>query len=192
MDKSIVRNRIDRIGACKSLRTEYPEDYAFFYELFQKHPRAERKGVSKIVDIYIDFVRGDYILGYLLEDRTRDTISWNKCLTGKEVTTEHLLTRAMRTSVDNQLRTYKYMQTEGCVLCGSNENPTADHYPVKFRDIKQEFLATHTTPSVFTKNSASQDCFRKEDNEFETAWKEFHQEKATYRILCYTCNVKEH
>lgn len=186
--KEICRRKVDAIGRCGSLRRSHPEDYRFFYELFQRHPRAESKRLKGIVDIFIDQGRGDYRMGYVLSDGSRDTISWNKCLTGKDITARHLLTRVMRTSVDPQLAAFKRTQRDVCVLCGSTENMTVDHYPTKFRDIKAEFIASNPPPTEFSKNGASQDCFRGEDAEYERAWKEFHREKATYRMLCYTCN----
>lgn len=186
--KDACRKLIDAIGLCRSLRTSHPENYQFFYELFQRHPRAEAKRLADVIDIYIDLARGDYRMGYVLSDGSRDTISWNKCLTGRDHTAEGILSRAMRTSVDPQLAAFRRTQPSVCVLCGSTENMTADHYPVKFRDIKSEFLVSNPAPIEFSKNSASQDCFRVEDASYEKAWKDFHHEKATYRMLCYTCN----
>lgn len=192
MDKTTIRDQIEAIGQCKSLRSEHPKEYVFFYELFQKHPHAERKRVSEITDIFIQQSWGDFRLGYRLRDGTKDTISWNKCLSGKPDSPDMLLTRAMRTAIMYQMKIYRRSQVGRCVLCSAEKEITADHYPVKFRHIKEEFLQTHTPPTTFTKNYRSQDCFREEDKEFERQWQEFHEQKASYRILCSTCNMREH
>ena len=192
MNKNIVRSRIDMIGQCKSIRTEHPEDYVFFYELFQQHPHADRKRVSEIADIFIQEAWGEYRMGYILLDGTKDTISWNKCLSGKPDSPDILLTRAMRTAVQYQTKIFKRRQVQQCVLCTSKKQITVDHYPVKFKQIKEEFLQTHTPPTTFTKNYRSQECFHEEDKQFEREWQSFHEERATYRILCSTCNMKEH
>lgn len=192
MDKTEIRDRIHTVGLCKSLRSEHPKEYTFFYELFQKHPHAERKRVREIADIFIQQSWGDFQIGYMLRDGTRDTISWNKCLSGKPDSPEMLLTRALRAAIMYQMKIYRRSQVRCCVLCSSDKEITVDHYPTKFRDIRDEFLQTHTPPTTFTKNYRSQDCFHEEDKEFEREWQEFHEQKATYRILCSTCNTKEH
>jgi hypothetical protein len=192
MDKTVVRSHIETIGQCKSLRSEHPNEYVFFYELFQKHPHAERKRVSEITDICIQKSWGEFRLGYILRDGTKDTISWNKCLSGKQDSPDMLLSRALRTAIMYQMKIYRRSQINCCVLCSSDTQITVDHYPVKFRHIRDEFLQTHAPPTIFTKNYRSQDCFREEDAEFEREWQEFHEQKASYRILCSTCNATEH
>lgn len=185
--KAEIRERIATVGFCNSLRGR-PEEYAFFYALFQRHPEAERKRVSEIVDIFIESVKGDARLGYVLRDGTRDTISWNKCLSGKLPPTEAVLTRAMREAIAPQMLAYKRTQPNRCVLCQSMLTLTVDHYPTKFRDIRDAFLVGRSLPTVFAKTSESLDCFRSEDAQFKSDWIRHHLTYATYRILCYTCN----
>ena len=50
--KEYVGNTIKRIGLCESIKSEYPEDYIFFLELFKRHPNYEEK-VKDILDIKI-------------------------------------------------------------------------------------------------------------------------------------------
>ena len=187
-NKADIRQRIVSIGFCKSLRHR-PADYDYFYALFQRHPEAERKRVAEIVDIYIEQVRGDARLGYILPDGTRDTISWNKCISGKLPPDGVVLTKAMREAIEQQLYHFKKSQPQQCVLCESTLNITVDHYPTKFRDIRDSFLEGKTPPSVFAKRDDSRECFRSEDLLFKEEWMKYHSDRATYRILCYKCNV---
>jgi hypothetical protein len=185
--KSEIRDRIASVGLCTSLRHR-PDDYAYFRALFQRHPEAERKRVCDIVDIFIEQVRGEARLGYVCSDGTRDTISWNKCLSGKLPHTEAMLSRVLRQAVVDQTLAYKRTQPPTCVLCGTTSNPSVDHYPTKFRDIRNAFLEGRSPPTVFAKTTESIDCFRPEDAEFKSEWVRYHRERATYRILCCQCN----
>jgi len=148
--------------------------------------------VSEIVDIFIQQAWGEYRMGYILPDGTKDTISWNKCLSGKPDRPDELLTRAMRTAIQYQLKKFKRTQIHQCAICSSRKEITVDHYPTKFKQIKEDFLLGRVYPTTFTKNYRSQDCFHEEDKQFEREWQAFHEERATYRILCSTCNMKEH
>jgi len=190
--KDEVRERIAAIGTCKSLRTQHPDHYNFFFKLFQNHPHADRKRVAEIVDIFIQMGYGNtYQMGYSLSDGTKDTISWNTCVTGTPKPPSSLLTRAMRTAILAQMYEYKDTQPKICVLCGATKKLTVDHFPRKFRDIKQQFLdeTKRPIPTEFGKLSAALDCFCYDDYPFQREWELFHESHASYRILCLTCNM---
>lgn len=191
--KTEVRERIARIGKCKSLRTSHPADYEYFRALFQNHPEPERKRVAEITDIFIRVGYGGvYQLGYLLPGQTRDTISWIACVTGRSKTKMQKLTKAMREAVIPSLRAYRDTQPQVCVLCGATDNLTVDHYPLKFRDIRDTFLdeTEYPFPTEFDKTRSALECFRPDDFVFQQEWVAYHDANATYRILCSTCNLR--
>ncbi len=82
-----IRWKIEDIGVCPSLWVQRPESYAFFRELFQHHPEAEKKRVMEIKDIALKKHGKGPIKNYQdlqfhlhYEDGTSDSISWRKCV----------------------------------------------------------------------------------------------------------------
>lgn len=190
--KDEVRERIALVGKCKSLRTKHPDQYSFFFDLFQNHPHAERKRVAEIEDIFIRIgYAGTYQMGYILPDGMKDTISWVSCVSGKAKPHCQLLARAMRQAIIPQIHQFKDTQPQVCAICAATANLTVDHFPIKFRTIKEQFLAEteYPIPTEFTKTSAALDCFRRDDFVFQQEWERFHESRASYRILCLTCNL---
>lgn len=191
---------IRSIGLTQSLATNFPSAYDFFRALFQRHPEADRKQVSQIVDIHLQkFPKAqmmhplpisDHQFVIVKADGTTDTISWMSCINQAVTSPDKILIWAMRYAVKQQIRDYKFRNRDKpCQLCGSRENLTVDHVQ-KFRDLKAVFLASHPNPPTqFAKNADNQNMFRREDFEFERQWQYFHRNNAVLRILCYHCNV---
>jgi hypothetical protein len=82
-----IRWKIEDIGVCPSLRTQRPDSYEFFRELFQHHPEAEKKRVTEIQDIALKKHGKGPIKNYqdlqfhiYYGDGTTQTISWRKCV----------------------------------------------------------------------------------------------------------------
>jgi len=78
-----IRERIKHINSCKSLKTEFPDQYVYFWNLFQTHPNREKKRVEEIADIELKFVaqrHGGSVFTLIYNDGTNDTISWRACL----------------------------------------------------------------------------------------------------------------
>jgi hypothetical protein len=104
------------------------------------------------------------------------------------------LNLAMRASVMPQIIEYSFRHpNRRCALCDSFNYIEVDHYPKKFREIRDEFLKNtdQEVPGLFfltTKWIFNE----KKDNSFEADWIIFHFEQASYRYLCATCNQKSH
>ncbi len=78
-----IRERIKNIHSSKSLKTDFPEQYVYFWNLFQTHPNREKKRVEEISDIELKFVaqrHGGSVFTLIYNDGTNDTISWRACL----------------------------------------------------------------------------------------------------------------
>lgn len=118
-------------------------------------------------------------------------VSWTQCCKGK-VTKKDPLTSAMRQAIKRQITIYKNSNIDKkCVLCGSTDNIEVDHYPIKFVDIKNDFLInnTHTSPQEFDWHpKRGYSMFKPCDKVFKTKWQKYHHSKATYRYLCSKCN----
>ena len=78
-----IRERIKNIHSSTSLKTEFPDQYVYFWNLFQTHPNREKKRVEEIADIELNFVSQKYggsVFTLIYNDGTNDTISWRACL----------------------------------------------------------------------------------------------------------------
>lgn len=132
-------------------------------------------------------------------------VSWVTSVKGKkrevneEKRIENSITSAMRTAIIPQIDHYTFTHPiRKCALCESYNNIEVDHYPKKFREIKEEFLELNETredsqeiPKTYFHRTKW--IFNsKVGNSFESQWIQYHQEQATYRYLCATCNQKTH
>ena len=105
------------------------------------------------------------------------------------------LRAAMRYSICDQIQIWKQQQVTPfiCQMCFNQISLIqADHiYP--FSRMVTDFLDKnkYEIPTELFKNKHNMLEFRKEDNEFQTAWTEYHYEFATFQILCIKCNCKK-
>lgn len=102
---------------------------------------------------------------------------------------------------NNQVAVLQYMMTTPNIQ--SSVKCEVDHYPKRFVDIKNEFLADmikkgKPSPTEFVfipkkgtckfKNGSKADDYY--DKKWKLAWQRFHNKHANYRYLCPTCNRK--
>ena len=105
------------------------------------------------------------------------------------------LNTALRNAIRNQILAYKNSVNElKCLYCGKSEYCHIDHIK-RFSIICNEFFDAvdkKEKPTEFYKDilrSCSLYLLEK-DFEFENRWKDYHQTKATFQVLCRTCNLK--
>ena len=82
MEENVIY-RIKFIRSSYSLKRKHPDQYEFFWNLFQTHPKREEKRVDEIKDIqlkWISWKHGGPVFTLIYNDGTKDTISWRKCL----------------------------------------------------------------------------------------------------------------
>lgn len=178
-----------------------------WFDLLDRHPDKENKtGIG--VDYF--FVTKNKITPKYLQlnvmrlDETSVDISWKKCISQKDKTDMALLKEAMRLAIMPQIMNFKDIigsihpiDTYPCQLCGvdlKNRNDIQiDHVGKKFRDIAKEFIESQSEwPKEFDDCPRSNAAkFKPEDIKFEVEWGEFHLHRASYRVLCGPCNVKE-
>lgn len=196
--KKYVRNIIYDLGICEI--DEKHEKFNFIMDVLNNHPERFLKIGSgvKSFNIQYDFFNNLQIKINRIDD-TEEIFSWIYCCNFKLSTNDELLTAAMRFSIKDDTIKYKREQQHLiCSICSINNAIFhTDHYPIKFRDIKKDFLITNKLkiPEKFIKCEKTQiTIFSKEksDIEFNEAWYNFHHKNATYRILCKTCNLCEH
>jgi hypothetical protein len=175
--KEYVRNIL-----IKNFGTIQPGSYEFKFmkELFKRHPNYEekclehtitmqtRRGLGGAIDlvlgIWTDFGNGMGVLEY-------DTVSYNKCITGRDHTAHQKKMIRLRRSINNQIEKFRSTvnHINECQICGGgfNGKPHVDHV-IPFSKIVLLF-----------------GCSAEED------FKIFHKRIATYQLLCEKCNIEK-
>jgi hypothetical protein len=198
------RGIIGEIGLCESIKTSHPDKYRVLSFLISKHPKRKAEGH---VDLSIRLAYGGTnTLFFILPDGSSDSISWNKCITGKNETHAETLIEVMRNEIYFQTHDFKVAcLSSGDVTCGmcgvicTDEGGTksntihVDHHIVPFCDLVLVFLKQNSgsIPSVFDKRLNQYKCFRRLDGQFKMQWLEFHKMHAQFQILCCTCNCRQ-
>jgi len=71
------------IKKSSSLKKTHPEDYSFFWNLFQNHPNKMEKRTEDIIDIKLNKAQwsdGGPFFSLIYNDGSEATISWGTCL----------------------------------------------------------------------------------------------------------------
>lgn len=114
-------------------------------------------------------------------------ISWRKSIEGRDPKKD--LTAAMRLAVSPCLREYRDAVDPACNHCGSADYPTVDHVWPPFDHIMQEFI--DTCGPVELKNEQNGIGHVIADINVEADWVAFHASRASYQILCRSCNASK-
>jgi hypothetical protein len=191
--KKHFREIIDRIGVCNSVKTEHPQEFLDFCEVFERHSDYPDKFIG-FVDIKIDYNPEfkSQLVVYILKDNglTEDVSVMNNCITGKRKDNFKI---AMRVSIQPQIDEYKknnYIMA--CELCGEHDRIEIDHHSEKspFAKLYIDFMEMNTLPipTSFNDTKSHMKRFNKLDYKFEEKWIQYHKENAILRMLCRTCN----
>lgn len=196
--KAYVRGILQRITYSQSVKTEYPDEYMILLSLCQQHPDAADK-LDSMVDLQVErnaLNPKGFALYVLKEGGHRVDISWTQCITQERPSEKQNRRRGMRYAVDEQIEQFKRCRDSS--VCGICEKTIVgekhvDHI-VPFDTLAAEFEKGWTS-SLPTRvedvdDGTNRHRFMSEDREFETAWADFHREKATLRIACALCNLK--
>jgi hypothetical protein len=130
------------------------------------------------------------------------TVSWHKCVPRTRAVRcdaqpleQKRLTSAMRYAVRRQAMGWKRIQGRAicCARCKSSSHLHVDHLSPPFIAIQTSFLAGRDDVPV-SFDMCSKTCvskFRKEDATFKRHWQRYHKARATYQLLCRTCNAQK-
>jgi hypothetical protein len=183
-----------KIGFCKSVKMLKPEFMDEIMDLLQRHPEFEEK-IKDMNDIKIIFdLLNKKALKIMIirSDFSETDISWRVALSGKARTDKSELYSALRSSIQHQIRDFRMSNSLICEFCVSTDDLHVDHIK-QFEEIAFDFLQSTTipVPNVFgeTTDQTHRRCFLDSDIDFENAWKQFHLQNASLRILCKKCNL---
>ena len=127
-------------------------------------------------------------------DGTITDISWRECL--KPASKRFKVRNAMRNAIRPQIAKWKAECVKICQICSAPLDPRnfdADHYPVSFDTITQQWMNDRGLTDETILTSGTDDFFRGDrfiniDLEFD--WFQYHASVAEYRQLCTQCHRK--
>jgi hypothetical protein len=163
-------------------------------ELLRFHPNALEKGTLEIEYLVVrpHRVFKTPTLYVKAKGRAEKDVSAKQCLRvlfGKKPKTSTPwlnLQRALRHAIyDGSRGTYLWEHRgEQCRLCERIGN-NVDHYPLPFSSIVNDFLATLPCHPTITYSGYD---YVLADSGVREAWRDYHDGRATFRMLCSQCN----
>ena len=112
-------------------------------------------------------------------------VSWNNLISPKsERQKRH---KAMRTAIQADIDDMRLTLRGECELCQSKDHLQVDHLRPPFMQIADEFITQHGEFEIINNDDGAGWVF--ESMDLEAAWIAFHASRATYQILCRSCNA---
>ena len=110
--------------------------------------------------------------------------SWKKQITGRDLVSDQK--KAMRKSVASDMAEFMSGYEGGCEFCGSFFYLSVDHDAPPFDDIANAFLEENPDIVIARRGCGGGKLIA--DPSIEAMWVAFHAARATYQILCRSCN----
>lgn len=165
----------------------------FLSELIKRHPDFESK-IGSGIDYFLISQnpvsrQKSYHLSFRRTDGSMDDISYNICITGKEVSNKVQTLNSMRNSIHSHIKQFKINAEQKCNKCGIiGVNFDCDHYGTEFKEISESFIKKYDVCSSF-KSDGFFTCF--DDDEYKDKWINYHNEKAKLQLLCVKCHISK-
>jgi hypothetical protein len=192
-----TRKLINKLECPSSIKPNHPY-FSFLIEIIKRHPDAEDKiGVGiDYLELRCHPIHNNPALYIHRVDDSEIDISWVKCCRARTDTARSLLSEAMRQAVAPFVISYKKSCSPlSCQMCQANnldyKDYHVDHKSPKFQEIRDEFSQKINLliPTTFSDDERThQRIFKKEDSKFQDEWVSYHNQHATYQILCRLCN----
>ena len=164
--KAEVSKVLHQIGrSCCSIKTEHPAHYQFLLEVLKRHPDPDKgQGVLDMHTVGIPAWRFPTVI--LLKENVEEDVSLLKhCIRGRGLSKHESKMKEYRELIRPQIVEFRASANLECCQCGSTAELHVDHiFP-------------------FSKIVAEYDG--------EISFEDFHRERATYQILCASCNIKK-
>ncbi|HSW77013.1 MAG TPA: hypothetical protein VLG50_08195 [Candidatus Saccharimonadales bacterium] len=167
-------------------------EYQLLYSLIQQHPMYHQWILKIPISFKIKMVKNIQLFVSFKSNCYR-IVSWVACCSIKKYKKIDPLTSALRYAIRRQILIYKqHHLLKQCALCHNTYHIEVDHHPIKFCDIKTQFLNNVLSVPINFRYHAK--CgiymFLKTDQSFKLAWQRYHKKLAQYRYLCSDCNKK--
>ena len=128
-------------------------------------------------------------LAHTVDGETWVIWSWNKAIDGNSGFNDML--EAMRLAVQPQMHKFATSSTNACVMCQSSEFLSVDHKDTPFIVLARNFVKRNPGLLNAIANDGTGEGWYIKDADVFDAWVDFHDEGATYQILCRSCNSKK-
>ena len=114
-------------------------------------------------------------------------VSWNNLISPKSDRQKRH--KAMRFSVASDIDDLRNTMGAECENCGASENLQVDHLAPPFMQIADEFISDNGMFEIINNDDGAGWVFL--DQESEALWIAFHASRATYQVLCRSCNASK-
>lgn len=173
--------------------------------LVMHHPDAGQRGLGALAgfEVRLPPPYRTPTLYPIIPGREPIDISCNKCIEAvfgrykPEKWAEQGQHKAFRNSIHAGKRAefvalISGVSTAGCSVCGATGvEMVADHYPVPFAKILDEFLKSEGTPLTAVEVTRDvNDVEKVADAQLRARWVKYHDSHATFRASCALCNSK--
>ena len=177
------------------------KQFMFFSDLLKNHSEYIQKsgiGVESFV-IQPNFLYPQHFEMRLIRtDNTTDTFSWKHCCEFKSRPALENLTKAMREAISETTKAFRKTQVMKCMICDCNsldpQDFAVDHHKIPFQVLRDEFIKITkiSIPTVLgKKHLTNETIFNEDEILFRDEWKKYHDDKATFQMLCNSCNSKK-
>jgi hypothetical protein len=194
-----TRNIINSKGLGNIVKED--EQFKFFSDLLQNHSEYIQKsgvGVESFV-IQSNFLYPQHFEMRLIRtDNTTETFSWKHCCEFKPRPALENLTKAMREAVSDTIKAFRKTQDMRCMICEYKslypKDFAVDHHKIPFQVLRDDFIkiTTISIPTVLgRKDLTNETIFNQDEILFRNEWKKYHDDKATFQMLCNSCNSKK-
>lgn len=194
------KNKKDQYDSGTLLKNTDKDFFDDVIALFQHHDEVECK-LKNMIDILIKHNDKKQNAFFIVKPNNELTsISYIHCIKCinkplKEIkisVQKSNLNQAMRYAIEPQIKRYtKNNPIKSCEFCNSREDIQVDHI-ILFNILQTNFfnITEIIKPTTFNthKTMKYKRVFKKKDNDFKQEWIAYHQEHATFRYLCGTCN----
>lgn len=182
-----VRDLLNQLGEC--LIEPGHEHWEFMSALVMTPEQNRVKFPDGIKAIKISVNRLNH-RGYHMDAQRLDGIwidvNWREC-SGMCVNRRKIV-EAMRTSISDQILTWRQAQQCACQVCKCNIGLEVDHYPLTFDTIMKNYLKVNMEPLPTEFPDDQYYRCNLGGGKFKTDWLEYHQKFATFRLLCQNCH----
>ncbi|MCK5600701.1 DCL family protein [Candidatus Pacearchaeota archaeon] len=200
----------EQIRKCQEIRDKYKdgeflkgEDFDFLFSIFRKHRWYADKTKGQAHWFYVDTSKEYKTRCFFIEreDGTTTDFSFYECIYPTKVYRQDF-NKAARKAIEQDIINFRneYFSFSNVLICPlcksemSKNNSHIDHYPVKFRDILNDFIKeygikdfqTITEPEDWDNINGVEIT----DSEIKYKWIEYHNSKEKLRAICPNCNLR--
>jgi hypothetical protein len=199
-EKYVKKIIYEDIGICNDVKNAYPDKYNILIKILERHPdfNSKTENMCNIKIMYDTLNKKALKILIVKNDGNNDDISWRCAITAKHKSKKHELMSAMRSSIDSQIKQFKKAHyNDGCQICDNNERLDVDHNDIKnsaFDELVLNFIKKNNDIEIPDKFGELNDDthrrrFLEKDTDFKDKWLKYHNEHASLRMLCHTCNI---